>query len=134
MQSCRLTARLFVNKTYDMIHVLFASAVSDQPQVCQGLDLCRFPIFALRVSRLIPDYTLINLYHALVWSFEVCDVKKITIVFCCFELYIEIGPTVPNDFWVCQQVQPCERCRHYWLENTRVWILKGVLCRLGWTG
>lgn len=35
-----------------------------------GLDLCRFPMFTLRVSRLIPDYTMERIYHVLAWSFR----------------------------------------------------------------
>ena len=36
----------------------------------QGLDMCRFPIFVLRNSRLIPEYTLERVYHVIAWSFR----------------------------------------------------------------
>ena len=37
--------------------------------------MCRFPVFALRNSRLIPEYTLERVYHVLAWSFKVSSRK-----------------------------------------------------------
>ncbi|CAL1159977.1 unnamed protein product, partial [Cladocopium goreaui] len=35
------------------------------------LDLSRFPLFLLRVSRMVPDYSLTRVYQLLMWSFNV---------------------------------------------------------------
>ena len=43
-----------------------------------GLDLCRFPVFALRVSRLVPDYSLTRVYALLVWSFKAVQQFKVS--------------------------------------------------------
>ena len=37
--------------------------------------MCRFPVFALRNSRMIPEYTLERVYHVLAWSFKVSSRK-----------------------------------------------------------
>ena len=47
----------------------------------RGLDLSRFPVFALRVSRMVNDYSLQRVYQLLVWSFKAIVVKQIKIKF-----------------------------------------------------
>ena len=42
-----------------------------QSSAIRSIDLCRFPVFVLRNSRLIPEYTLERVYGVLAWSFRV---------------------------------------------------------------
>lgn len=39
-------------------------------QEAKSLDLSRFPLFLLRVSRMVPDYSLTRVYQLLMWSFN----------------------------------------------------------------